>query len=97
MIHFKAKRVTITAALPYVNGVKHLGNLAGSILPADVFHRWLDIMGIDNVYICGTDEHGTAVELAAFDEKLSPQEYADKYHEIQKEIYRKWNFNFTFF
>ncbi len=97
MISFKAKRITVTSALPYVNGVKHLGNIAGSMLPADVFHRFLDIMDIDNIFICGTDEHGTAVELAALEEKLLPEKYAEKYYKIQKEIYEKWNFDFSFF
>ncbi len=97
MIPFKAKRVSVTSALPYVNGVKHLGNLTGSILPADVFHRFLDITGINNIFICGTDEHGTAVELAALEEGLSPKDYSDKYHQIQKRIYEKWNIDFSFF
>ncbi|MEK6887852.1 MAG: methionine--tRNA ligase [Candidatus Aenigmatarchaeota archaeon] len=96
MIYFTT-RITITSALPYVNGVKHLGNIAGSILPADIFHRFLDIFGVDNVFICGTDDHGTAVELSALDESLSPEKYSDKYHEIQKVIYKKWNFDFSFF
>ncbi len=90
-------RVTITSALPYVNGVKHLGNIIGSLLPADVFHRFLDLFGVDNIYICGTDDHGTAVELGAEEEKISPHEYAKKYHKIQDSIYRQWNFDFTFF
>jgi len=97
VIAFKAKRVTITSALPYVNGVKHLGNITGSLLPADVFHRFLDIMGIDNIFICGTDEHGTATEISALEEGLPPKEYCDKYYEIQEEIYKKWNFDFSFF
>jgi methionyl-tRNA synthetase len=91
------QRVMITSALPYVNGVKHLGNLVGSLLPADVFHRWLDILGIENTYICGTDEHGAVTELAALQEKLTPREYADKYHKTQADIYSKWGFDFTFF
>src|SRR3989338_6674819 len=91
------KRVTITSALPYVNGVKHLGNITGSLLPADVFHRFLDIFGVDNIFICGTDDHGTAVELAAAEEGLTPAAYSEKYYKIQKEIYKKWNFDFTFF
>ena len=45
------KRVTITSALPYVNGVKHLGNITGSLLPADVFHRFLDLFGIENIFM----------------------------------------------
>src|SRR3989344_9084551 len=91
------KRVTITSAIPYVNGVKHLGNLAGSMLPADIFHRFLDLFGVENIFICGTDEHGAATEIAALEENLGAKEYSDKYYEIQKNIYRKWNFDFTFF
>lgn len=90
-------RVTITSALPYVNGVKHLGNIAGSLLPADIFHRFLDIFGVNNIFICGTDDHGTAVEIAAAREGLTFEEYAQKYYEIQKAIYKRWNFDFTYF
>jgi len=97
VINVFPKRVTITSALPYVNGVKHLGNIAGSLLPADIFHRFLDIFGVDNVFICGTDDHGTAVEIAAEAEGTTPEQYAKKYYEIQKDIYRKWNFDFTHF
>lgn len=96
MIKFN-KTITVTSALPYVNGVKHLGNIVGSILPADVFHRFLDLFGINNVYVCGTDDHGTAVEIAASEENLTPEAYAKKYYEIQKTIYEKWDFDFTFF
>ncbi|MBI5332180.1 MAG: methionine--tRNA ligase [Candidatus Aenigmarchaeota archaeon] len=96
-IGFEGKPVTITSALPYVNGVKHLGNIVGSLLPADIFHRFLDLMDVDNIFICGTDEHGAQTEIAAMQEHMKPDEYADKYHEIQKEIYKKWNFDFTFF
>lgn len=97
MVQKLKKRIVITSALPYVNGVKHLGNIIGSLLPADVFHRFHDIFGIDNIYICGTDEHGTAIEVAAMEEGISPKAYTDKFHKIQKEIYEKWNFDFTFF
>jgi methionyl-tRNA synthetase len=91
------QRVTITSALPYVNGVKHLGNLVGSLLPADIFHRFLDSFGVDNIYVCGTDDHGTAVEIAAAAEGVSPQAFVKKYHLVQKEIYEKWDIDFTFF
>lgn len=89
--------MTITSALPYVNGVKHLGNIVGSILPADIFHRFLDLFEVENVYICGTDDHGTAIDLAAAEEALSAEEFVRKYHAIQKKIYEDWNFDFTFF
>ena len=58
-------RVLITSALPYINGIKHLGNLAGSMLPADVFARFKRAAGAEVLYICATDEHGTPAELAA--------------------------------
>ena len=59
------RRILITSALPYINGVKHLGNLAGSMLPADVYARVTRLMGHEVIYICATDEHGTPAELAA--------------------------------
>ena len=79
----RLKRVTITSALPYVNGVKHLGNIVGSLLPADIFHRFLDIMGVDNIYVCGTDDHGTAVEIAAKAEGVTNADFVRKFHKIQ--------------
>ncbi|MCD6216016.1 MAG: methionine--tRNA ligase [Candidatus Aenigmarchaeota archaeon] len=94
---FGFKRITITSALPYINGVKHLGTLAGSILPADIFHRFIDLFGIPNIYICGTDEHGTPAEAAALEEGLDVKNYCDKYYEIQKKIYEQWNIDFTYF
>ncbi|MBI2173048.1 MAG: methionine--tRNA ligase [Candidatus Aenigmarchaeota archaeon] len=91
------KRVTVTAAIPYVNGVKHLGNLTGSMLPADIFHRFLDMFGVNNIFICGTDDHGTPTEISAAEAGMPVGEYTQKYHRLQKEIYRKWNFDFTHF
>ena len=58
-------KVLITSALPYVNGVKHLGNLAGSLLPADIHARFHRQLGHGTLFLCGTDEHGTPAELAA--------------------------------
>ena len=58
-------RILITSALPYINGVKHLGNLAGSMLPADVYARYNRAAGNEVLFICATDEHGTPAELAA--------------------------------
>jgi methionyl-tRNA synthetase len=59
--------ILITSALPYINGVKHLGNLVGSMLPADVFARFQRARGRDTLFICATDEHGTPAELAALE------------------------------
>ena len=78
------RRILVTSALPYINGVKHLGNLAGSMLPADVYSRFQRLRGHDVLYICATDEHGTPAELAAQAAGISVREYCDEQHEIQK-------------
>lgn len=84
----KGKRnIMITSALPYVNNVPHLGNIIGCILSADVHARFCRLMGYNTIFICGTDEYGTATETKAIEEKLTPQEICDKYHAIHKKIY----------
>lgn len=77
-------RILITSALPYINGVKHLGNLAGSMLPADVFARFQRLAGHEVLAICATDEHGTPAELAAAEAGQDVRTYCDEQHEIQK-------------
>mmetsp|Transcript_2670 Transcript_2670/g.4490 ORF Transcript_2670/g.4490 Transcript_2670/m.4490 type:complete len:467 (-) Transcript_2670:758-2158(-) len=84
----KGKRnVLITSALPYVNNVPHLGNIIGCILSADVFARYCRLMGYNTIFVCGTDEYGTATETKALEEKTSPKEICDKYFEIHRKIY----------
>ncbi len=80
------KRILITSAIPYVAGVKHLGNLVGSMLPADIFARYCRSRGYDTLAICATDEHGAPVELAALEEGTPVAEYAAKWHGVQKEL-----------
>lgn len=91
------KKYLVTSALPYINGVKHLGNLVGSMLPADVYARYLRQKGEEVLYICATDEHGTPAEIAAAEEKMTPREYCDKYHQIQKDIYDGFGIRFDYF
>ena len=78
------RRILVTSALPYINGVKHLGNLAGSMLPADVYARFQRLRGHDVLYICATDEHGTPAELAAQAADVPVRQYVDEQHAIQK-------------
>jgi methionyl-tRNA synthetase len=80
------KRVLITSALPYVAGIKHLGNLVGSMLPADIFARYCRAKGYDTLAICATDEHGAPVELAAREEGTPVADYAAKWYRVQKEL-----------
>ncbi|AGT27536.1 methionine--tRNA ligase [Borrelia miyamotoi] len=90
------KKNLITAALPYVNNIPHLGNLV-QVLSADAFARYSRMMGIETLYVCGTDEYGTATETKALIEKTTPEELCNKYHEIHKSIYEWFNIKFDIF
>jgi methionyl-tRNA synthetase len=87
------KRRLITSALPYVNNVPHLGNLI-QVLSADVFARFCRLRGYDTLYVCGTDEYGTATETRAAEEGISPRELCDRYYAIHADIYRWFNIAF---
>jgi methionyl-tRNA synthetase len=91
------KRVLVTSALPYINGVKHLGNLVGSMLPADVYARYLRSRGRDVLFICATDEHGTPAELAAKDAGLEVAEFCRQQHKLQAELARRFRLSFDHF
>lgn len=90
-------RILITSALPYINGIKHLGNLAGSMLPADVWARFKRAQGHDVLYICATDEHGTPAELAAAAAGQDVRAYCDAQHEIQKAAGQSFGLSYDWF
>jgi methionyl-tRNA synthetase len=90
-------RILITSALPYVNNVPHLGNIIGCVLSADVYARYCRSRGYDCIYIGGTDEYGTATEIKALEEGVSPKEICDKYHAIHKSIYDWFGIRFDIF
>lgn len=90
-------RHLITSALPYINGVKHLGNLVGSMLPADVYARHLRQHGHDVLCICATDEHGTPAELAARDAGLEVAEYCRQQHDAQRATVDGFQLSFDHF
>jgi methionyl-tRNA synthetase len=79
------KRHLITAALPYANGPVHIGHVAGNFLPADIYARFLRAQKKDVLYICGTDEHGAAINIKAKKENTTPQAIVDTYHKIIKD------------
>ena len=92
----RMKKRLITSALPYVNNIPHLGNLT-QVLSADVFARFCRLRGYETMYVCGTDEYGTASETRALQEGISPRELCDRYHEIHKAIYKWFNIDFDYF
>ncbi|MCT2539262.1 methionine--tRNA ligase [Sedimentimonas flavescens] len=90
-------RHLITSAIPYINGIKHLGNLVGSQLPADLFARYLRGRGHEVMYICATDEHGTPAELAAAKAGKDVADYCAEMHDVQAEIARGFRLSFDHF
>ncbi|WP_431679563.1 methionine--tRNA ligase [Kitasatospora sp. KL5] len=90
-------RQLITSALPYINGIKHLGNMVGSMLPADVYARYLRRRGHEVLYICATDEHGTPAELAAQEAGLPVAEFCARAHEQQRAVYEGFRLTFDHF
>jgi methionyl-tRNA synthetase len=93
----KFKRILVTSALTYANGPTHLGHIAGSILPADMYVRYLRLAGYNVIYVCGSDEHGTAIDMAAIKEGITPQEVVDKYHFGNKKAYEELGVSFDIY
>ncbi len=90
------KRKLVTSALPYVNNIPHLGNLI-QVLSADVYSRFSRLRGYDTLYVCGTDEYGTATETKAQEEGKTPRELCDYYHAIHSDIYNWFGIAFDHF
>ena len=90
-------RHLITSAIPYINGIKHLGNLVGSQLPADLFARYQRARGNEVLFLCATDEHGTPAELAAAKAGKPVTEYCAEMHEVQAKIAEGFRLSFDHF
>ncbi len=90
-------RYTLTAALPYANGPVHIGHLAGVYVPADIYARYLRLKGKDVAFICGSDEHGVAIELRARKEGVTPQQVVDKYHNQIKDSFGQFGISFDIY
>lgn len=91
------RNILVTSALPYVNNVPHLGNIVGSVLSADIYARYTKNRGYNTLFVCGTDEYGTATETKALEEGVSPKALCDKYHVIHKQTYDWFQIGFDHF
>jgi len=89
-----ARRWVIGSAWPYIYAVPHLGNLIGSVLSADVFTRYLRLKGDDVIFVSGSDEHGTPIEVEALQLGIKPKELTDRMHEIVKRLFELWEISF---
>ncbi|HEY6954691.1 MAG TPA: methionine--tRNA ligase [Flavisolibacter sp.] len=90
-------RYLVTAALPYANGPLHIGHLAGSYLPADIYVRYQRAQKRDIKFVCGSDEHGVPITIRAMKEGVSPQQVVDKYHQMMKETFEQINISFDIY
>ncbi|WP_281261566.1 methionine--tRNA ligase [Ascidiaceihabitans donghaensis] len=90
-------RHLITSAIPYINGIKHLGNLIGSQLPADLFARYQRARGAEVLFLCATDEHGTPAELAAAKAGKPVEDYCAEMHDVQAAIAKGFRLSFDHF
>ncbi len=91
------KRILVTSALPYANGPIHLGHLAGAYLPADIYVRYQRMKKRDVVYICGSDEHGVPITIAAEKRGVSPTEIVDEFHKRNKAAFEKFGMSFDYY
>ena len=91
------KRYLVTSALPYANGLKHIGHLAGAYIPADIYVRYLRAQHRDVAFVCGSDEHGTAIPIQAMKEGTSAQAIIDKYHVAMKEDFADLHIGFDIY
>ncbi|MCK9612427.1 MAG: methionine--tRNA ligase [Bacteroidales bacterium] len=93
----KYKRTTITSALPYANGPVHIGHLAGVYVPADIYARYLRSKGEEVIFIGGSDEHGVPITIKARNEKCTPKDIVDKYHNIIKTSFEEFGISFDIY
>jgi methionyl-tRNA synthetase len=85
----------VTSAWPYINYVPHLGNIVSSILSADVVARYYRLKGDDVVYVTGSDEHGTPIEVEAVRLKIPPKQLTDRNHAKVVDLFEKWGIAFS--
>ncbi len=90
-------KILVTSALPYINGVPHLGHMVGCLLPSDTYARFMRMKGNEVLYICGTDEHGTTSEVGALKAGMDVQAYCDMNHARHAQTYKDFNLSFDFF
>ncbi|MTI86638.1 MAG: methionine--tRNA ligase [Balneolaceae bacterium] len=91
------KRILVTSALPYANGPLHLGHLAGAYLTPDLYVRYKRLKEDDVLFICGSDEHGVPITIAAEKEGVSPQDIVDRYHEMNKKVFEEFGITFDYY
>ncbi len=93
----KDKKIIVTSALPYANGEIHLGHIASTYLPADIFTRFIKLTGNQIYHICATDDYGTPILIKSEKEDKTPQEYVNFWNERDKKDFESVGITFDFF
>ena len=93
----KREKILVNCALPYANGPLHLGHIAGAYLGADIFVRFNRMIGKEVLFISGSDEYGTPITISAEKNNVTPQEIADKFHNMQIQTFNSLDINFDEF
>jgi methionyl-tRNA synthetase len=91
------KRIVVTSALPYANGEIHLGHVASTYLPADIFTRYCRLNGYDAIHICATDDFGTPILIKAEQEGKKPEDYVAHWHKRDNEDFTRFGISFDLF
>ena len=91
------KNLVVTSALPYANGPIHLGHIASTYLPADIFTRFVRSTGNKIYHICATDDYGTPILIKAEKEGKTPEEYVREWNEMDKQDFESVGINFDYF
>lgn len=91
------KKIVVTSALPYANGEIHLGHIASTYLPADIFTRYCRLKGYEAIYICATDDFGTPILIRAEQEHKKPEEYVAHWHKRDYEDFTRLGISFDLF
>lgn len=91
------QRYLVTSALPYANGPQHVGHLAGAYLSADIYVRYLRMIGKEVLFVCGSDEYGAAITMMAKKENTTPRQIVDKYHDILRQCFEQIGISFDIY
>jgi len=93
----KKKSAVVTSALPYANGEIHLGHIASTYLPADIFTKYSRLAGREIYHICASDDFGTPVLIKAEKEKKTPAEYVRLWNKRDYDDFMSLGISFDFF
>src|SRR5271170_3232600 len=90
-------RIFIGVSWPYANGPQHIGHLASTYVPADIFARFHRLRGEEVLMVSGSDMHGTPILVAAEKGHTSPAELAERFHTVNREALIRLGISFDVF